>query len=73
VRRFGGRTAAALWVSILFAAVHVDAYAYLPLLGLSLLLVGLFEATDSVLAVTLVHALNNLSSMVPILVLRGGL
>jgi membrane protease YdiL (CAAX protease family) len=52
--------------------VHVDPFAFLPLLGLSLLLVGLFEATDSLLAVTTVHALHNLTSMVPILVLRGG-
>jgi membrane protease YdiL (CAAX protease family) len=71
VHRVAGRTVAALSVSILFAATHLDAYAYLPLLGLALMLAGLFEATQSVLAVTVVHALSNLSSIIPILALRS--
>jgi membrane protease YdiL (CAAX protease family) len=66
VRATSGPTIAALSTSILFAAIHSDASAYLPLLGLGLLLAGLFEATDSLLAVTVVHALNNLTSLAPL-------
>jgi membrane protease YdiL (CAAX protease family) len=71
IRHKSGATIAAFSTAILFAAVHGEAVAYLPLLGLALLLAGLFEATDSLLACTLVHALNNLTSLVPILLMRG--
>jgi membrane protease YdiL (CAAX protease family) len=70
-RAVGGPTVAAFGVSIVFAAVHMSAGAYLPLLGLALVLAGLYEATDSILAVTLVHALSNATSLVPIFLLAG--
>ena len=69
VRATSGPTIAAFSTSILFAAIHNEASAYLPLLGLALLLAGLFEATDSLLAVTTVHALNNFTSLAPIVAL----
>ena len=71
VRAIGGPRVAAWVVSLVFAAVHMDLVALLPLLGLALMLAWLFERTDSLLAVTVVHALNNATTLLPVLLLRG--
>jgi membrane protease YdiL (CAAX protease family) len=70
-RGWVGSLGATLGVSILFAAVHGSAFAYLPLFGFALLLAGLYEATSSLRAVTLAHSLYNLSSFVPLFYLRS--
>jgi membrane protease YdiL (CAAX protease family) len=69
VRERAGPTIAAFATAIPFAAIHeFSPHTFLPLLALALLLAGLFEATDSLLAVVAVHVLNNATSLVPLLI-----
>lgn len=50
----------ALWgTSLLFAAIHLNLVTFLPLLVLALLLAGLYEWTDNLLAPITTHALFN--------------
>ena len=69
----GGRRAAwigALLVSALFAGVHGNLYALLPLFALALVLNWVFETTNSLAASIFIHALHNGLTMVPLLILR---
>ena len=71
IRAVGGPRVATWVVSLVFAAVHMDLVAFLPLLGLALMLAWLFERTDSILAVTVAHGLNNATSLLPVMLLQG--
>jgi membrane protease YdiL (CAAX protease family) len=72
VRKVGGPVVAAFVVALGFALMHdANATAFLPLVGLALLLAGLFEATDSLLAVTTVHALHNFTTLAPLLLMQS--
>jgi membrane protease YdiL (CAAX protease family) len=70
VRPFVGGWGATAGVALLFALVHQNAHAFLPLLVLALFLGWLLERTDSVLATFTVHALFNATNLVPILLFR---
>lgn len=70
---FGGGNRGA-WIgavlsSAAFAMVHDSWIARIPLFVLAMVLARLFERTNSLAAVTVVHALHNLFSTVPILLL----
>jgi membrane protease YdiL (CAAX protease family) len=73
-RAFGGGRrgmwAGAVVVSLIFAAIHWNWYALLPLFALAMVLTWVFETTNSLAAVILAHALHNLFSMVPLFLLR---
>jgi membrane protease YdiL (CAAX protease family) len=58
---------AAIFVSALFAAFHMNLPSALPLFALALVLTWLFERTNSLLAVILTHGLWNAATMVPFL------
>ncbi len=60
----------ALVVSALFAAVHTNLFAFVPLFVLALVLNWVFETTNSLAAVIFIHALHNGITMVPLLILR---
>lgn len=51
-------------VSLLFALVHWDLVAFLPLFLLALILTWLYELTDSLLAPIIAHALFNLAGVI---------
>lgn len=70
VRRYLGAPAAALVVSAIFAAIHANALALVPLFGLALLLTWCYERTGSIFAGVVVHALSNAASLVPLLLAR---
>ncbi len=57
-------------VSALFAAIHANLAAALPLLGLALVLTIVFEYTNSLVPGMVAHALFNASSMLPLVLLR---
>jgi membrane protease YdiL (CAAX protease family) len=65
-----GRRGAVIGVALLFALVHVNVHALVPLFVLALFLGRLLEETDSLLATFTVHALFNASSLLPILLFR---
>jgi membrane protease YdiL (CAAX protease family) len=75
--RFG--VPAGVWVSALvFTLFHYESargvgnlFSLVPLLVLSLFLARLRDRTDSLLATTTVHVLNNATTIVPLLFLRG--
>lgn len=73
VTRVSGRFTGMIVTSIIFALVHVnklaDIHSFFPLLALALLLSWLFERTNSILATTTVHALNNGTTLLPLLML----
>jgi membrane protease YdiL (CAAX protease family) len=71
MRRVAGRWTGAVVVSAAFAAVHMSLTAALPLFALAMILTWLFEKTDSILAPTVVHALNNAASLIPLLLASG--
>ena len=69
----GGRRGfwlSAILVSLLFATVHENLYALLPLFGLAIVLTVVFEKTDSLSTVILGHAFYNASTVVPMLIAR---
>jgi len=69
----GGRQGfwlAAILVSLLFASVHENWYAALPLFGLAMVLTIVFEKTNSLSTIILGHAFYNASTMVPLLIAR---
>lgn len=74
-RFFGGTRGAvllsALVSSALFAAVHVNLAATVPLFVLALVLAWVFERTNSLLAVTTLHATFNATSLLPLLLISG--
>ena len=55
-----GRPQLALWgSSLVFAAIHANLLTFVPLLGLALMFVLLYEYTDTLLAPIIAHALFN--------------
>lgn len=66
----GGIWLSALMTSALFAAVHSNTFAALPLFGLAVVLTLVFERTNSLATVVFGHAFFNAASMVPLLVGR---
>ena len=74
-RFFGGTRGAvllsALVSSALFAAVHMNLAATVPLFVLALVLAWVFERTNSLLAVTTLHATFNATSLLPLLLVSG--
>ncbi len=73
-RALGGRKNAAIWgaviVSAIFAAVHANLYAAVPLFVLAMVLNWVFEKTNSLAACVIAHALHNGITMIPLLLLR---
>ncbi len=73
-RTLGGGKHGALWgtiiVSAIFAAVHANLYAAVPLFVLALVLNWVFEKTNSLAACIIAHALHNGITMIPLLLLR---
>jgi membrane protease YdiL (CAAX protease family) len=63
----GGPFAAAVLVSLLFAAIHNSLLAFVPLFALAMVLAWTMERTGSLLACVVVHAIHNASSVVPLL------
>lgn len=75
-KRFG-RSAGVWGSSLIFAAFHLqhmpqDLYAFFPLVALAFFLARLKDRTESIFATTLVHALNNFTTLVPLSLLRVG-
>ncbi len=70
----GGPFGAAVVVSVLFAAIHGSLLAFLPLFLLAMVLSGVMERTNSLLACVVVHAVHNATSLAPMLarMLEGG-
>ena len=69
----GGKRAmwiAAIVISAIFAAVHWNLFAAIPLFALALVLTWIFETTNSLAAVIFAHAIHNGITMVPLLILR---
>ena len=64
----GGAFGAAVAVSLLFAAIHGSLVAFVPLFVLAMLLAGVMERTNSLLACVVVHAIHNGTSLVPMMV-----
>lgn len=50
--------------SLFFAAIHMNAFQFFPILGLGLLLTFLYEATGSLIPSITLHALNNTVSVI---------
>ncbi|HMP81928.1 MAG TPA: CPBP family intramembrane metalloprotease [Verrucomicrobiota bacterium] len=59
IKQFGFPRLALWGTSVLFAAIHVNAVAFVPLLILSLVLTTLYEHTGNLLAPVAAHALFN--------------
>jgi membrane protease YdiL (CAAX protease family) len=77
VKRAAGGGRRGVWigatvVSLLFAAVHLSWFAFLPLFALAMVLNFVFEKTNSLAAVVVAHALHNLFAMIPLFVYRMG-
>lgn len=75
VRRAFGGGSRAVWisatlVSVLFAAVHGSALAFVPLFVLAMFLAWLMETTNSLAACVLVHAIHNATTLLPLLLVR---
>ncbi len=70
----GGAFGAAVLVSLLFALIHGNLMAFVPLFVLSLVLCWVMERTNSLLACVTVHALHNATSLAPMIgrLLEGG-
>lgn len=73
--KFGTSARRALWISavitsLLFAAVHGNVLAFVPLFVLAMVLAWVFQKTNSLAACIIAHAVHNALSMIPILVLR---
>lgn len=70
----GGRFGAAVLVSLVFAAIHGNMMAFVPLFALAMVLAWVMERTNSLLACIVVHAVHNASSLAPMLarLLQGG-
>lgn len=64
----GGPFAAAVVVSLLFAAIHGSLLAFVPLFVLAMVLTWVMERTNSLLACVIVHAIHNAASVLPLLV-----
>ena len=64
VRQLGRPKLAWLGVSLLFALVHANVAAFLPLFVLALALTWLYEKTDNLLAPIAAHSLFNAANLV---------
>ncbi|MDJ0520761.1 MAG: CPBP family intramembrane metalloprotease [Planctomycetota bacterium] len=70
----GGRRAmwiSAIFISAIFAVVHWNLFAVIPLFVLALVLTWIFETTNSLAAVIIAHAIHNGVTMVPLVLLRS--
>ena len=63
VKQLGYPRCAWLGVSFLFALIHMDMAAVVPLFVLALALTWLYERTDNLLAPILAHSLFNLAGL----------
>lgn len=61
----GGPFGAAVLVSLVFAAIHGNMMAFVPLFALAMVLSWVMERTNSLLACVVVHAVHNASSLAP--------
>lgn len=61
---------AMLVISLLFAVVHGNLLAIVPLFALAMVLNWVFQRTNSLAAVVVAHAAHNALSMIPVLMLR---
>jgi membrane protease YdiL (CAAX protease family) len=72
IKALGGRSVGVVLSAFVFAIIHVakieDLYTFFPLWALAIVLALQFDRTNSILATTSVHAIHNLTSLVPILV-----
>lgn len=70
----GGPFGAAVLVSLVFAAIHGNMMAFVPLFALAMVLAWVMERTNSLLACIVVHAVHNASSLAPMVarLLQGG-
>ena len=70
-RWLGGTRQAAVSSAVVtagvFAAIHQSLSAFVPLFALALVLTWVFEKTNSLATVVVAHALNNLTSLLPVL------
>jgi membrane protease YdiL (CAAX protease family) len=76
LRRSLGGTRQAAWqsailVSLVFAAIHGNWVALLPLFSLAMVLAWIMEKTNSLAACVLAHAVHNAFALIPLLMLRG--
>lgn len=73
---FGGTKRAAIGsavvVSLLFAAVHGSLTMFAGLFALAMVLTWVYERTNSLAAIVIAHATNNLLSLIPLLLLKYG-
>ena len=77
LREVGGGGRRGVWIaavitSALFAAIHGSLLAAMPLFALAMVLVWVFERTNSLAAVMIAHGLHNATTVLPILLLGGG-
>ena len=63
----GGPLGAAVVVALVFAAVHGNFGAFLPLFALALVLCWVMERTNSLLACVVVHGIHNTLTLIPLL------
>jgi membrane protease YdiL (CAAX protease family) len=70
----GGPFGAAVIVALLFALIHGNLMAFVPLFTLALVLAWVMERTNSLLACVVVHAVHNAASLAPMVarLLDGG-
>jgi|GEM_PF-2455772 len=70
----GGPFGAAVLVALLFALIHGNLMAFVPLFVLALVLCWVMERTNSLLACVTVHAVHNATSLAPMIgrLLEGG-
>jgi len=70
----GGPFGAAVLVALLFAFIHGNLMAFVPLFVLALVLCWVMERTNSLLACVTVHAMHNASSLAPMIgrLIEGG-
>jgi membrane protease YdiL (CAAX protease family) len=75
-RALGGGTrgawGAAVIVSGIFAAIHTNWLALVPLFALAMVLAWIFERTNSLAACVFAHATHNAISLLPLMLLRYG-
>jgi len=64
VKQLGSPRSALFGVNAIFALIHMDAAAVVPLFALALALTWLYERTDNLLAPVLAHSLFNIAGLI---------
>lgn len=77
VRKLCGDGKRGIWLSavitsVIFAAVHWNVAAFFGLFALAMVLALVYEKTNSLAAVVIAHATNNLLTLIPMLMVRFG-